>query len=66
MHKTLAHVTAIGYSNDTHTITEIEMSEDAKTLVFWANAYRNTAIADYDNSYEFCAARRWAEYIFNN
>lgn len=42
------------------------MSGNATTLVFWANAYRNTAIADYDNTFEFWAARKWAEYIFNN
>lgn len=39
------------------------MSEDAKTLMHWANAYRYTRIADYDNAYECSCTLKWAEYI---
>ena len=42
------------------------MSEAATLLLYWANAYRNTRIADYDNVYERNNARGWAEYIFAN
>ena len=39
------------------------MSDNAKTLLHWVNAYRFTRIADYDNSYELNAARAWANSI---
>jgi hypothetical protein len=39
------------------------MSQDAKTLMHWIKGWRDTAIADYANVYEFWCARRWAEYI---
>jgi hypothetical protein len=42
------------------------MSDNAIVLLFWANAYRNTRIADYENWYEMECARRWAAYIFND
>jgi hypothetical protein len=38
-------------------------SEDAIALLHWANAFRETRIADYDNAYEREAARKWAEHI---
>lgn len=39
------------------------MSEDAKTLLHWANGWRDTQIADYDNAHEFWCARIWAAFI---
>lgn len=39
------------------------MSSDAKTLMHWVNGWRDTAIADYGNEYEFFCARDWASYI---
>ncbi len=39
------------------------MSDDAKTLMYWVNGWRETAVADYGNECEFWFARRWAAYI---
>ncbi len=39
------------------------MSDNATTLLHWANAYRLTRIADYDNTHELQCARVWANFI---
>jgi hypothetical protein len=38
-------------------------SEDARALLHWAEAFRNTRIADYVNDYERGCARKWAAHI---
>ena len=45
---------------------DLKMSEAAKNLLRWANAFRNTRVADYNNGFEREKARMWAARIFDS
>lgn len=39
------------------------MSDDARTLLYWADNYRTSCAADSDRQYCRCCAREWAAHI---